>query len=146
MMVAHIGEGSERGPIPMRELFRRKLPGYCLRDQNNEVVFIRGRVIHSGWGRLGPSTQAIETDSKLVGLVHLVGHNYIYWCESCKLTIFEQEIMLTRQVRSSDIARQRCVFCEGPMLPVQRGQKVRLHYRWAKNGMHGGWWAEVWEW
>ena len=124
----------------------RKLPGYSYKTSEGKVVFIRGRVIHAGWGKLGSTTQAVLTDSKLVGLVHLTGHNYIYWCDACKLTLFEQEMLITRQIRSSNVTKQRCVFCEGAVLPVQAGTKVRLHYRFAANAAWGGWWAEVWEW
>ena len=151
MAVLHAGAGP---PATMTELIRRKLPGHSLKDSNGDVVFIRGRVIHSGWGKLGSANQFCETDSKLVGIVALCGHNYIYWCPTCRaqgargpgMTIFEQEMLITKQVRSSDVNRQRCVFCEGPILPVKPGTKVRLHYRFSATGTFGGWWAEVWEW
>lgn len=150
MLVMNAGTGVAPDPA---QLFRRKLPGEAYK-KNGEIVFLKGRVIHAGWGRLGSSTQFIETDSKQVPYVQLCGHNYIYWCEHCRLTIFEQEFLLFRQIRSSNRDKQRCVFCEAPILPVAPGTKVRLHHRYAVRQASenvaaagwGGWWAEVWEW
>jgi hypothetical protein len=148
--VIHAGSGPLYGP---GQYITRKLPGHTYRLKN-EIVFVRGKVLHSGWGKLGSSTQLIQTDSKLVNLVQLVGHNYIYWCDFCKITLFEQEYLITQSMRSASIEKQRCIFCEGPVLPVEPGTTVRLHYRFAARmageGVSaagwGGWWAEVWEW
>lgn len=143
MLVMHAGNAQ---PVAPGQLFRRKLPGHAWKRNDGEIIFIRGTVVHAGWGKLGSSTQFIETDSKLVGCAQLIGHNYIYWCPRCSLTIYEQEMLITNQVRSARVDKQRCMFCEGPILPVQPGAKVRLHYRFAANAAWGGWWAEVWEW
>ena len=147
--VMHAGTGPIFGP---GQYIHRKLPGHSWK-KNGEVIFIKGKVLHSGWGKLGSSTQLIQTNSKLVGLAQLCGHNYIYWCDFCKITIFEQEMLITKQTRSASVDKQRCVFCDGPVLPVQPGTKVRLHYRFAARAASegisaagwGGWWAEVWE-
>lgn len=132
-------------PASRQELFRRKLPGHAHRNKDGEVAFIKGRVVHSGWGKLGSTSQIIETDSPIQPYVKLVGHTYIYWCPHCKLTIFEQEYLLTGTIRSSDPAKQKCPFFGCPITPVQPGTRVRCHYRFSKNGTSGAWWAEVWE-
>ncbi len=99
----HAGTGPLFGP---GQYIHRKLPGHSWK-KNGEVIFIKGKVLHSGWGKLGSSTQLIQTNSKLVGLAQLCGHNYIYWCDFCKITIFEQEMLITKQTRSASVDKQR---------------------------------------
>ena len=128
--------------------FIRKLPGLAWRknNTNNDVVFLKGRILHAGWGQTGSVTQTIETDSKLVPLVKLVGDTYAYWCAACSKTIWEQELILHSPMRTADITRQKCCYCEGPISPLQPGDKVRVHYRFSPKGNWGGWWAEKWDW
>jgi Zn finger protein HypA/HybF involved in hydrogenase expression len=103
----------------------------------------------------GPVTQTIETDSKLVPLVKLIGDTYAYWCRKCGQTIYEQELILRAKVgtdcdgqyvKSSKVTEQKCPFCYGPIQPLQPGDKVRVHYRFDQNGQWAAWWAERWEW
>ena len=139
------------------EKVRRKLPGFAQRKAiNDEVIFVKGRVLHSGWGMTGPVTQTIQTDAKLYPLVKLIGDTYAYWCRRCFATIFEQELQLramvsnedgTREyVRSGKVNEQKCPHCLGPIAPLQPGDKVRCHYRFAEDGTWAAWWAERWEW
>lgn len=126
--------------------FTRKLPGYAQRNSNDEVVFLKGRVIHAGWGHTGPVTQTIETDSKIMPLVKLIGDTYAYWCRNCLKTIWEQELRIIPGVRSALVTGQLCPFCEQQIAPLEPGCVVRCHYRFHKEGKWGAWWAEKWEW
>jgi len=125
--------------------FRRKLPGHAARSGiYEEIVFHRGVVIHSGWGMTGPVTQTIQTESKYwCPLVKLIGDTYAYWCRNCQITVWEQElIMRARAGRDSDgeysrsprANEQKCPFCYKLIVPLQPGDKVRVHYRFAENG------------
>lgn len=128
---------------------RRKLPGLAWRKPaNDDLITLKGRVIHTGWGLTGPVTQTIETDSKLVPLVKLIGSTYAYFCGNCSKTIWEQELQLLQGdgIRSALVNGQRCPFCESFILPLQPGDKVRCHYRFSPSGNWGSWWAERWEW
>ncbi len=130
---------------------KRILPGYSWKKPNatQDVIFLKGRVLHAGWGQTGSVTQTIETDSKLVPLVKLIGDTYAYWCGNCKATIWEQELIEHRskvQHWSASVTEQKCPYCTGPISPLQPGDKVRLHYRFSPKGQWGGWWAERWEW
>lgn len=134
----------------------RKLPGLAWRvGVFNDVMWLKGRVIHAGWGLTGPVTQTIETESKLIPLVKLIGDTYTYWCPQCYTTIFEQELILRSKagrdcdgeyIRSGKISEQKCPFCYGPILPLQPGDRVRCHYRFDQEGKWGAWWAERFDW
>lgn len=135
---------------------RRALPGLAWRKAiNDSPVFLKGRVIHSGWGLTGPVTQTIETESKLIPLVKLIGDTYAYWCKRCGTTIWEQEIIMRSKAgpdadghytRSGKITEQKCPYCYGLIQPLQPGDKVRCHYRFSPEGKWASWWAERWEW
>lgn len=125
----------------------RKLPGLCWKKDNstNDVIFLKGRILHAGWGQTGSVTQTVETDSKLVPLVKLIGESYAYWCGTCQATIWEQELIMHCPLRSGAIEKQRCPYCKGPISPLQPGDRVRVHYRFSPEGKWGGWWAEKWD-
>jgi hypothetical protein len=137
---------------------RRKFPGWAWRknNANNDVQFLKGRVIHAGWGMTGPVTQTIETESKFIPLVKLIGDTYAYWCNACGVTVYEQELILRARagadcdiahyVKSAKVTEQKCPFCYNPIRPLQRGDKVLVHYRFDQNGQWAAWWAERWEW
>jgi hypothetical protein len=163
---------TQAAPFP-----KRKLPGLCLRHGlRDEIVFVFGEVLHSGWGRTGPVTQTIQTPHKEWlpdGKIKLIGETYAYWCPNCFKTIWEQEMMMRRAIqreddqsrplivdadgrigqefqfshaRSGSVRNQRCPFCEGLISPLQPGDRVRCHYRFSEKGEWGSWWAERWEW
>ena len=112
---------------------RRKLPGHAWRDTNDEVVFLKGVVNYSS-----SRVQWIETESKIHPLVYLIADSYAYYCEHCHSMMFEQEVM--------QMGVRICIFCRGSIRPLVRGEKVRVHYRFGRDGKWGGWWAEKWEW
>jgi len=143
--------------LPAAQSFKRILPGHAWRvGIHNDVQFLRGRVIHSGWGLTGPVTQTIETEAKIyMPLVKLIGDTYAYWCPRCFTTIFEQEIILRAKVgrdedceyvRSAKVTDQKCPYCYSRIQPLQPGDKVRCHFRFDQEGKWGAWWAERWEW
>jgi hypothetical protein len=113
---------------------RRRLPGiagkYAYKD---EIIFLKGVIIYAS-----ERVQAVETDSKIYRLQHLLGSTYLYWCAACPCTVYEEEV--TRQ------GKRACPFCGGPIEPLKVGDKVRLHYRFAKDGNWAQWWGERWEW
>lgn len=128
---------------------KRKLPGLAWRKQgwsewNNEVAFVRGVVLHAGWGLTGPVTQTIQTDSKFLpdGKVKLIGETYAYWCEKCFATIWEQELMMAGSIRPGNVRQQFCPHCGSNIQPLQPGTKVYCHYRFSPKGSWGAWWAE----
>ena len=131
------------------------------RSINAPVVGTRilpGIVYEGGWGRYikgvveyaSSRVLFVVTDSKLVGNVNLIGETYIYCCERCRCTVYEQEVQAMRQHDIDSgmmIPRsRRCPFCNGPIERLARGAKLRLHYRFAANGSSGAWWGERWEW
>jgi hypothetical protein len=134
----------------------RKLPGYAWRKPNkgNDVVFLKGYVLHSGWGQTGPVTQTIQTDSKMIPLVKLIGDSYAYWCSKCSATIWQQELIMAaahvdpitgekvHHFLPNSVTGQKCPFCMAPISPLQPGDKVKCHYRFSDLGHWGGWWAE----
>ena len=115
----------------------RHLPGKAThRDIMGRVKFIKGRVIS-----VTRNTVVIQTDSKMVGQVILIGETYIYWCPRCQTSVWEVE-----RVRN----RGACPFCAGQLSAIQAGDKMKLHYRVGvekdQDGqMVGGgaaWWGE----
>lgn len=125
------------GPI------KRILPGRAMRDNNDKIPFYKGRVIYAS-----ERIQWIQTNHPEHKLVYLIADTYLYWCDRCKISVWEQEVM-THGVR-------RCPFCLGRILALSPGDTVRLHYRYnakPKNeagltpaDVWGAWWAERWEW
>ncbi|MFZ1005570.1 MAG: hypothetical protein WAN65_01955 [Candidatus Sulfotelmatobacter sp.] len=126
---------------------RIKLPGFSWKKKanENEVLFLKGRIRSSGWGQLGSGVQVIETDSKLQPIVKLVGDTYAYFCPNCQRTVWEQELIQRGGHRSASITGQVCL-CGARISPLQPGDKVRVHYRFHPEGKWGAWWAERWEW
>lgn len=96
-------------------------------------MFLRGYVIYSS-----ERVQWVETDSKIHPLIALIGDTYAYWCEPCGATVWEQEIM--------KMGARICPFCKRPVERIPSGTKVRLHYRFSKDGRWANWWGERFEW
>lgn len=118
-------------------------------QENKDVIFHRGVVKHTSWGQTGSLTQIIETETKSIGtngFIKLIGETYAYWCAKCHATVWEQELNMLQPMRSGDVTKQRCPFCESPMNPLQPGDKVRVHYRFHPEGRWGAFWAERWDW
>jgi hypothetical protein len=112
----------------------RKLPGIAGRSPvTGEIHFIRGVICYAS-----PRVQAVETDSKIYRLIHLLGSTYLFWCDACHATVYNEEVMRE--------GSQICPFCRGVVLPLDKGTKVRLHYRFAPNAEWADWWAEKWDW
>jgi hypothetical protein len=155
--------------------YKRVLPGLAWRDRNDNVQFVNGWVHFMNWGATGPLSQTIETKSELVGMlpgdnrrtIKLVGNTFAYWCEKCQCTVYEEEIQTLGRInarlieeaggwpliRSQKVIGQVCPFCgstgappQSIFRPLQHGDRVRCHYRFAKNGSWGTWWAERFEW
>lgn len=111
----------------------RKLPGIAQRDHAGEIRFIRGRIM-----RASLSKQVVETDSKQYPILQLLGSSYMYWCEHCHCTVYEEEVLR--------IGRHACPFCARPVYPCPSGTQVRLHFRFAQDAAWAEWWGERWEW
>ena len=124
----------------------RSLPGLSWKNHEGRVVFLKGRVISASWAKLGSGSQWVETDSKIHPLLCLIGDTYTYFCAHCQVTLWEQELMKMQPVRPAGKDQQTCVFCTGPIKPLQPGDKVRLHYRFMPDASWASWWAERWEW
>jgi hypothetical protein len=118
---------------------KRKLPGLAGKSPSGDIHFLKGVVIYSS-----PRVQAVRTDSKIYELIHLIGDTYLYTCSNCVISVWEQELQMQKRV--SPFAKKACPMCGGPVEPVQKGDKVRLHYRYAKDASWASWWAERWEW
>jgi hypothetical protein len=128
---------------------KRKLPGYAiLRPNSNEPWFHKGVVEHTSWGQTGSLSQKVAIESKLLGTngyITLIGETYAYFCESCKVTVWEQEMNALTPMRSGSVTAQRCPFCEGPISPLQPGDKVRVHYRFGTDKETGALrWGSFW--
>jgi hypothetical protein len=124
---------------------KRQLPGLCAWiDELGRPRYIKGIVVYQS-----SRIQWVETDSKMVGLVALLADTYLYCCARCPSTVYGQEVEAMRQ-HDLDCGRmprpRRCPFCSGPIAPVQRGDRLRLHYRCAANGSSGAWWGERFDW
>lgn len=109
----------------------RKLPGLAMKDNAGNIPFYRGQLVYAS-----ERIQWVRTNHPEHKLVFLIADTYTYWCEACRITIWEQEIM-ARGVR-------RCPFCLGRILALSPGDWVRLHYRYAPDGRWASWWAERW--
>jgi len=123
---------------------KRVLPGIPWKNQYDKITYIKGVIEYASSNVL-----FVVTDSKLVGNVNLIGDNYIYSCPKCQSTVYEQEVQMMRQhdIDTGHLPRPaRCPFCSQPIERVKTGTKLRLHYRFATDGMSGGWWAERWNW
>ena len=124
---------------------KRVLPGIPWRGKDGDVQYIKGVVEYESSRVL-----FVVTDSKLVGNVHLISDSYIYLCQACPTTVYGQELQAMRQ-HDIDTGMMiprppRCPFCSGPIERLRRGDKLRLHYRFAADGSSGTWWAERREW
>lgn len=144
--------------------FKRVLPGLAWRNSDSEVIFVNGWVHFMNWGLTGPISQTVETDSKIVPVIKLIDATFAYWCENCRCTVFEEEVQTLGRInaklaedegrvlppRSFQAAGQVCPFCglRGPRIfrPLAHGDRVRCHYRFAKDGKWGTWWAERYDW
>ena len=125
---------------------RVRLPGYAHRKLDGEPQWIYGHVHFSDWGNTGPVSQTIETNSRLYPVIKLIGATFAYWCSGCTATVWEEEIILKGGIRHGDVRKQICPRCGGSIAPLQRGDKVRCHYRFSAEGKWGAMWAERWEW
>jgi DNA-directed RNA polymerase subunit RPC12/RpoP len=118
---------------------RRRLPGIAGRypvsssSNSGKIIFLKGVVISAD-----RNYQVIQTDSKIYRLVRLLAATYLYTCDSCHSSVYEEEV--TAQ------GKHACPFCAGPISPLTKGDKVRLHYRFAKDASWAEWWGERWEW
>lgn len=126
-------EETTAGTQGARVKITRKLPGIAQRNEMGEIRFIRGVIIYAS-----VRVQWVETDSKMIGNAHLIGSNFLYWCDACHCSVYEEEILR--------IGRHACPFCDRPVAPCPVGTKVRLHFRFAQDASWAEWWAEVWEW
>jgi hypothetical protein len=135
---------------------KRVLPGLALlHPQRGEIEFLRGVIVSTDWGMTGPTTQTVKTESRSAGtdgyIKLITGTTYIFWCDHCKNTIFDQDILnILGMGRSQKATGQICPLCYAqedlrvPIFPCQPGTKVRVHYRVGKDMSWGGWWAERW--
>jgi hypothetical protein len=114
--------------------FRRKLPGLALRDGKGNIPFENGRVIYSS-----ERIQYVEVPHKEFP-VFLVADTYLYWCPKFQVPIYGQELM---KPGFGMLSRgTRCPFCKEELKPAKVGDKVRIHFRHAKDASWAQWWAE----
>jgi len=130
----------------------RNLPGIPWKNGLDRITYLKGVIVYSS-----ARVEYAETDSKIYRLVPLIGETFIYVCEKRSAlhpaqgpcTVYEQEVEAMRQ-HEIDAGKmpgpRRCPFCSGPIHRVERGDKVRLHYRFAADGRSAAWWGERWEW
>lgn len=113
----------------------RRLPGIAGRNRAGEIIFLRATVIYAS-----SRIQWAETESKLENarLVFLVGATYMYCCAECRATVYEDE--------TTRLGGPWCPFCRGHVQPIKRGQHLRVHFRFARDGSWAQWWGEVWDW
>ncbi len=125
-------EGFVAGAQGARRKIVRKLPGIAQRNAAGEITFIRGRIMRATLAK-----QVVETDSKIYPILQLLGSNYMYWCETCHCTVYEEEVLR--------IGRHACPFCDRPVFPMAAGIRVRLHFRFAQDAAWAEWWGERWD-
>ena len=133
---------------------RRKLPGIASRTVKDDAVDFRsGTVILAEDWR-----QYMEIEHPEHKHIWAIGDNYMYWCDVCKVTVWEQEISKLNPIvlggPNGTSVIKCCPFCatwgvdgritDGTELSAVRvGTKVRAHYRYMPDGSSGNWWAEV---
>lgn len=119
---------------------RRHLPGTAGRNGKNEIIFLKGYVIYAS-----SRVQWVETESKIHRIVSLIGETFLYVCDRCVCSVLQCELIPPE----NPFEQPGCPFCQSkvPVLhQVRVGDKVRVHFRYAKDHSSAAWWGERWEW
>lgn len=115
---------------------KRILPGVALRvERTGEIPFYKGVLTYAS-----ERIQYVVLEHPEHKLVFLIGETYAFYCEPCKKTLWQQE--LQAHMRQG---WYHCPFCQQRVRALKPGEKVRVHYRYSKDGSSGMWWAELWE-
>lgn len=111
-------------------------PGITVRKRSGEPDFIRG-VVHT----INRNGVWIETERHTIE--PLMGASFPLYCGHCSKTI-PGSVTYKRPPEE----RHFCPYC-GPEFVLRelvKGEKVRLHYRFAPDGSSAQWFGEKWDW
>src|SRR5882672_9002767 len=120
-------------------------PGAAVRGPKNEIDFRRGVVL-----AVTDLAITVELGPPFHALVKLMGESYAHYCPHCTATI-PGNVTYRRPAGSVMHDGQEIPirffwpYC-GPdhlLRMVQKGAKMRLHYRFEKDRSSGGWFGEV---
>jgi hypothetical protein len=120
----------------IRQQLPSRWPGVTVRKRDGEPDFIRG-VVHT----INRNGVWIETEKHTVE--PLMGAAFPLYCANCAKTIPGS---VTYQRPPEE--RHFCPYC-GPTFVLRelvKGEKVRLHYRFSRDGSSAQWFGEKWDW